>query len=50
MSMRLIPGFQDETHSTIFVLNISSCCVILYIDVNKDVGGTETMTASMRLR
>ena len=33
-----------------FVLNISFCCVILQLDINKDVGGTETMTASIRLK
>jgi len=34
----------------LFVLNISPYCVKIYVDTNKYLGGTETMTASMRLR
>ena len=48
--LNLASNWKYESHSITFILNISSCCVILQIDINKDVGGTETMTASMRLR
>jgi hypothetical protein len=33
-----------------FVLNIEPYCDKIYADTNKNSGGTETMTASMRLR
>nr|DAI98260.1 MAG TPA: hypothetical protein [Caudoviricetes sp.] len=28
----------------------TTCCVKIYADTNKNSGGTETMTASIRLR
>lgn len=33
-----------------FCLTRTTYCVKIYADTNKSLGGTETMTASMRLR
>ena len=45
-----VRGFFQNLHKKLDKPQLITYCVKIYADTNKSLGGTETMTASMRLR